>query len=411
MNVFKTNTFNHSVITLFGTAVNGFLGIAFYVLVARILRPSDFGILMVSILILTLLADIGNLGIDTGLIRFMPKYLQQNKEQVYRFMKLGLKVKIAVFILVLLIGWIFAPYVSYPLRLVMIGVGGAMFFSFVANSFQAMQRFTTWSILNISLNGLRLLVIILLFMLAQINLQITLITYIAVPFLGFFVGLFLLPNFLKVKNEMSVAKEFFHYNKWITILTIFAAFSSRLDTFILAKFLPTLQVGLYSAANQLTAFIPQISFALAVVVAPKIAGFDTKEKVITYLKKLQLMVGSLVLLGMLALPVISWIIPIVLGSDYNQSITVFAILFLSSLIFLLSMPAHQVIFYYFSKPNFFIFTSIVQILIVSLLGWFLTLSLGITGMALSVLTGSIFNFVIPGIFVIYQFKKNEKNLG
>lgn len=417
MNILKTSTVTHSIVTVSGTIINGILGILFYVLVARILGPSDFGILTVSVLVLTLIADIGNLGSDTGLIRFVPQYLQKDKESAYRFMKLGLYVKIVVSILILVVGWFVAPIVAenillkpnlvHSLHLAMIGVGGAMLFSFVTYSIQAMQRFMVWSFLNISMNGFRLLSVILLFMLSQMSLQNVLVIYITVPLLGFFIGLILLPNFLKVKNEMSVAGEFFHYNKWITLLSVFAAFSSRLDTFILARKLPELQVGIYSAANQLISFVPQLSFALASVVAPKLAGFDSPQKAIIYLKKLQLMVCGLVFLGILALPLFSFAIPIILGSSYQQSTVVFIILLLASLIFLLSLPAHQAIFYYFSKPRFFVFTSLVHILIISILGWFLTINLGITGMALAVLAGSIFNFIIPGVFVIYQFRKRK----
>lgn len=415
MNLFKTSTITQSTITFSGTIINGFLGIVFYILVARILGPSDFGILSLSILVLTLVADIGNLGVDTGLIRFVPQYLLQDKEKAYRFMKLGLTVKIIISFLILIVGWIIVPFVSESillkpslsnsLHLAMIGVGSAMLFSFVTNSFQSMQRFFTWSILNIFMNGLRLLAVALFFVLFQINLQITLIIYIVIPFLGFFIGMIFLPNFLKAKNEISVAGDFFHYNKWITLLSIFAAFSSRLDTFILARFVPEVKVGIYSAANQLTIFVPQLSFALAAVVAPKLASFDTKQKAILYLKKIQLMVCGIVFLGIVTLPIISWIIPIILGTAYQASTPVFIILFLSSLIFLLSLPAHQAIFYYFSKPNFFVFTSVVQILIISILGWNLVLNFGIIGMAFAVLAGSIFNFIIPGAFVIYQFKK------
>lgn len=417
MNVFKTSTITQSAITLSGTIFSGFLGILFYILVARILGPSDFGILTVSILILTLIADIGNLGIDTGLIRFVPKYLQQDKDQAYRFIKLGLIVKIVVSLLILMVGWIVVPFVAesillkpslvIPLHLALVGVGGAMLFSFVTNTFQSMQRFLTWSILNISMNGLRLLAVILFFVLFQINLQTTLIIYIVIPFLGFFIGLIFLPNFLRAKNVMSVAGEFFHYNKWITLLSLFAAFSSRLDTFILVRLVPELQVGIYSAANQLTIFVPQLSFALAAVVAPKLASFDTKQKVIIYLKKIQLMVCGLAFLGLVSLPIISWIILIILGESYQASAPVFIILFLSSLIFLLSLPSHQAIFYYFSKPNFFVFTSLVHILIISILGWLFIINFGIMGMAFAVLTASIFNFIIPGVFVIYQFRKRK----
>lgn len=417
MNIFKTKTITHSAITFLGTIINGFLGMLFYILVARALGPSEFGILTVAILVLTFVADIAHLGTDTGLIRFVPKYLQQDKSRAFRFMKLGLKVKAVVFLLVLTVGWLVAPLVAEnillkpnmlePLRLAMIGVGGAMLFSFVTYSVQAMQRYLVWSILNISMNGLRLLAVALFLVISVVNLQSTLIVYITIPFLGFFIGLLYLPNFLKVKNEDEVAEEFFHYNKWVAAFSVLAALSSRLDTFILARLLPEVQVGIYSAANHMTLFVPQLIFALATVVAPKLASFETREKATIYLKKLQLLVAGLVLLGIVALPFISFAIPIIYGSTYQQSAMVFTILFSAQIIFLLSLPAHQAIFYYFSRPSLFVWISLGHIVIIGILGWWLILRLGMTGMAWAVLVGSIFNLVIPSLWVIYQFKKRR----
>ena len=259
------------------------------------------------------------------------------------------------------------------------------------------------------MNSLRLTAILALTAFGIFNLQTTLITYITVPFLGFFITLFLLPNFLFVKQERSVSRELLHYSKWVALVGILTAIGSRLDTFISARLLTTTEVGIYAAAVQLTIVVPQLVFALATVVAPKLSSLDSQQKAITYLKKLQLLVLGLSTGGVILLPLMIYFIPLIYGQDYRASVTPFIILFIAQLVFLLSLPVHQAIFYYFSKPRLFTWTALGQLVITAVLGWVLISKWGILGASLTILFSNIFNFVVPAVWVIYQFKKGDKS--
>ncbi|MEK7112599.1 MAG: oligosaccharide flippase family protein, partial [Patescibacteria group bacterium] len=217
--IIKTRTIKDSAISFTGTFVNGLLGLAFYILMARNLGPLNFGIFSVAVATLTLITDISDVGTDTGLVRFIGKYLNSDKLKALRFLKLGLKVKLAAWLGVLVLGWFLAPFVSVnllnkgelliPLRLALVGVGGALLFSFATHAVQAIQRFWVWSGLNVGGNLIRLLGVIFLISLMQLNLISGFVVYIAVPFLGFLAGFFFIPSFFKVKNEFGVSKEFF----------------------------------------------------------------------------------------------------------------------------------------------------------------------------------------------------------
>lgn len=415
LNILNTKTFRHFTVTSGGTAVNGFLGLLFYIVIARELGPQAYGLLAVAFASIALISDISDLGIDTGLIRFVGKYHSEEKEKTLRFIKLGLMVKLAVWLVVLLIGWAVMPWVAdtvflkpelrFSLQLSIIGVGGAMLFSLGTHVIQAYQKFWSWSIINVSMNGLRLLAVIILAGFGGLGLLPTLITYIAVPFMGFFITLFLLPQFLTVRNSKSVVTELFHYSKWVALVGLLTATGSRLDTFISARLLTVKDVGVYAAASQITVVIPQLVFALATVVAPKLASLDSDQKAVQYLKKLQLLVGGMFLLGLLAIPAFVLLIPQIYGAAYTESITPFVILFVAQLIFLLSVPAHQAIFYYFSKPSFFTWIGLGQLVITAVLGWFLISTYGIMGAAVTVLVANLFNFLVPSLWVVYRFSR------
>ena len=71
LKIIRTKTFSQTVITSFGTIVNGILGLFFYVLAARYLGPSKFGIFSISVATIALIASIANFGVDTGIVRFV----------------------------------------------------------------------------------------------------------------------------------------------------------------------------------------------------------------------------------------------------------------------------------------------------------------------------------------------------
>lgn len=417
MDIFKTATFKQSQITIAGTIVNGLLGAAFYILMARFLGPSDFGLLIVSVATLTLIADIADFGTNTGLVRFVSANIVSNKEKAWRFLKLSLEVKFAVWIVVLVLGIIFSPFVAdkifnktelvMPLRLVMIGVGGALLFSFATSSLQAFQKYFTWSFVNIFTNFLRLLFIFLLFFYAQLNLTSGLLIYLVLPFFGFSLTLVFIPakKIFAVSQEFSVAKQFFKYNFWVAFFTIIAAISARLDTFLTARLLSAQEVGIYGAANQLVSVVPQIIGALGVVAAPKFAGFVNIKQMIEYFKKFQLMVLGLGLLGLLAIPLSFYVIPLLYGASYAETVLPFIVLLLAMLIFLISVPVHNSIIYYFGKPQVFVWVGIGHLIIISFLGYSLILSFGVVGAAMTVLVGTTFNLLAPLGWFLWRIKQ------
>ncbi len=415
--IFSTTTFKQSQITVIGTVINGILGAFFYIAMARFLGPADFGLLIVSIVTLTLIADIADLGTNTGLVRFVSANISSNKEKALRFLKLSLEVKVLVWILVLILGMILSPFIAgtifnkeeltEPLRLVTLGVGGALLFSFATSSLQSFQKYFIWSFVNISSNLLRIILIFLLVMSQQLNLLTGLISFIALPFLGFSLSLLFLPTqqILSVKGENEVAGQFFKFNRWVAIFTIVAAISSRLDIFLNARLLNAKDIGIYASASQLTQVIPQIVGALGVVAAPKFASFQSKTDMLKFFKKFQLMVLGISLLIVLAIPISFYAIPFLYGVSYAGAVIPFIILLLAMVIFLLSVPLHNSIIYYYGRSDVFVWVSMIHFLIVGVVGFLLITNYGVIGTAFTVLIGMIANFLLPLFWFINKLRK------
>lgn len=417
----STATFRQSTITFLGTAISGLLGAGFYILAARVLGPADFGLLAVAIAALTLVADIGDLGTDTGLVRFVGKYLKgksaSRRRKAYRFLKLALEVKLVLGLLIAILGWFLAPFVAelifekprlaFPLKLAFVGSLTFLLFSFSTSAFQALQKFVLWSGIQVGTNTVRLFVVAALWFLGNLNLETALSTYVILPLLGFVASLLFIPrDFLRVSKSFRVAPEFFHYNKWVALFTLLAAVSARLDTFITARLLPATQVGFYAAATQLVVIVPQIVVALGTVIAPKMAGMSAK-KIVGYLKKTQVLVLALAALGVIAIPAVIFLIPLLYGSAYASSVpSLFVVLLLGMLVFLISVPVHNAVFYYFGYPRLFVFIALGHLAIIAILGWYMISNFGAMGAAITVLVGHIFNFVIPAVWVLRKVRES-----
>lgn len=423
--ILSTSTIRHSSITSVGTTINGALGALFYILLARFLGPTEFGLLAVAIAALTLIADIADLGTNTGIVKFVSSHIQKNgaqksKELAYKFLKLALETKILLWIIVLIIGNLLAPFLAEnifqksellsSLRLIMVGVGTALLFSFAASSLQAFQKYYVWSLVNIVTNALRVLVILLLLFYQQLNLLSSLGAFIALPLLGFCLALLFLPvkNILKVKGEFEVARQFFKYNLSVGLFTLIAAVSSRLDTFLTARLLTSENLGIYSAANQLVQVVPQLVGALGVVAAPRFSSFQNREQMLGFFKKFQFLTLGIALLIILAIPLSFYLIPLVYGNSYSATVIPFIVLLLAMLVFLISIPLHTSIIFYFGKPEVFIWVSLGHLLVIGGLGYFMISQFGIVGAALTVLSGMVFNFFAPLIWFINNLKSEKE---
>ncbi len=416
LSLVHTKTFRQSILTVATVGVNGILGALFFIYLARMMGPAEYGIFALAIASLTLIADIADFGTNTGIVRFVPNFLKHQTDGAYRMLKLSLEIKAVVWIVVLIIGFLSIPFIItiifgkkelvFPLQLSLVGVGGAMFYTYTQSALQAFEKYRLWSFLNLFTNGLRLFVTLILGLLLGLNLYSGLLLYISIPFIGFLFGCSLLPirQIVSVEKETSLFKEFRSYNSYIAIFTLIAAFSTRFDMYLAAKLLSPDQIGIYGAAVQLNSFIPQIMGGLGVVVAPKFASFTTHQQMIEYLKKLQVLVLGCAAIFVLFSPLAYVFIPWFYGAAYVSLPLIFYLYFSAMLIYLISVPVHTSIFYYFSKPQVFIYVALGHLLVLAVLGMYLTSIYGLVGLALAVVAGMVFNLVVPLFYVLIKLK-------
>ena len=138
----------------------------FYVLAARYLGPSKFGIFSISVATIALIASIANFGVDTGIVRFVGRSITHDREKALKFLKAGFYIKVVSSILSSCFGLVFGSFCAikffqkseliFPLRLSLIGSGLLCFFRMFQVRFKLCREFWVWSGLNVFSNLLRL---------------------------------------------------------------------------------------------------------------------------------------------------------------------------------------------------------------------------------------------------------------
>ncbi len=410
-----TATLRQSSVTLIGTFLNGIIGVAFYIVVARSLGPYDFGIFSFVTVTIALLSSIANAGTDTGITKFVSKYFLSDKLKALRFLKEGLLLKFIGWGIVILIGFLFSNQIAhlilkknellYPFKIAVIGVGGSMLFSFGCAALQSLQKFWQWSFVNVFGNSLRLLLFIFLLFFGIKTAESSILLFIIIPFVAFFVSLLFLPKFLNIAVRKSDFNELFHFNKWVAVTTVIVALSSRLDSLFSARYLNLTEVGYYAVAVSLSGFISQIVLALGTVAAPKFASMDNKKAAKEYFFKFEAFVLILSIIGApIGIFIAHFFVPLLYGEVFTASIAPLSILIIAYAVFLMTMPINDALLYYFSNSKFFVWLSIAGLLIAVLSGVFLIPQYGMIGAAYSVLIGNIFDLVVPAVYLYFLFK-------
>lgn len=409
--IFETQTLRQAAVTSAATFLASGLGAVFYLLLAKILGPAEYGLFFLAMATLAVVTSVADLGLGPSLVRFVGAN-RQNR-QYLPFVNLALKTK---FISGLLVTITFAglssflaryvfhqPALSSLLSLVGIGVLSQLLFFLPLAVFQGLQRFWLWGGFQVGVNALRLFLLVPFIIFFHLTTFQSLLVFVAAYIVGFGISLFWMDKGLITSNATNPQiKSFWSFNKWTALTGVLMAAASRVDIFLTGRFLSLAQVGIYSLATIMVAFLPQLAGAIGAVTTAKFASFHDPESPKKYLGKAVLFVGGIsVLVALAMIPVAIIVIRFAGKSDYIAAFVPFVILLVGLVIFLFTNPIRDSLMYYHTKPQFFFWLSLGQAITVFLVGWNLIPLWGVMGASLSFVAGQIF---VAGTSIWYYRK-------
>ncbi len=356
-----------SFISMIGLGFSAVAGTIFTILLARNFGPVQFGIFSAVWAIVQIFSAVGDFGLSSALINFLPKHKEQRSEVVSHIFRLQLKLSAILVAIVLAMSLFYTKIVpgstvsSFYLSaiLVFIDIVGL----FCLSLLRAEKLFVRATILQVIEAVSKIILISFLFLTNTISINMAIIisvTSVVISTIYGFWGQFSLVT--KVHGDFNIGKVI-HYSKWIGLSKIFSVFVGRLDPLLLNLLSTSFAAGIFSAASRITMLFTLVISSLGSVVGPRFSEFTDKKHISSYLKKLLLLI-SFVSMGMLSMIFIAKpIIMLAFGEKYISAIPVFQALTIAMIPFLYSIATTSPLIYSFNEPKFFSMITIVQVIL------------------------------------------------
>lgn len=420
--IFKKKALHQTAFVTAGSLVNGLSLFALNIVLARSLNQELFGIFSLSVVALSVVAEMSDFGLNAGLLRFAPYYIATNQQdKLKQLVKTIWRWRVSLAWVLTLSGLIFAnliakyvygqvkvgPYLAYA----SLGVGGVILLGFLATFLQANQRFLYNASVQ-SLKGFLRLVTALIFIAFGIkNVFAYLSIYIFIPWILFILNFKVLPeNFRKVEIDTDVKQklnsQLARFSFWLTIASLTSILSSRVDQIMISHYLGLVDVAIFTVAWQLLQFFPVISGSISSVLMPKISSLKSKTELIIFVRR----AFKWVLVGTLGIAILvypsQFLISLFFGQKYDAAMPLYIVLAYSTLLNVLAIPFSLTIIA-FNKTHvstIFVFVH----LLINVIGNFIFIPrYGIMGAAYTFAVSGVMLFLWNLVWALYLMKKKD----
>ena len=397
----KSDTSKDTIISLVGSGVVAVAGVVFTILLARVLEPDSFGVYSSLAAIVGIISVLGDLGIGSALINFLPK--MPNKRKVLIATSFWFQVVIAlVFSLLIsfsgLINNLIVPG-SIPLHFVFAGLLTSVYVinQYAIGLLKAEKKFLAASIVQSIDSIAKLAIVSALFLNSNLTISLALVSNIISVSLSSIYGMRQEFKRLPLILPKLYLKKIFSFAKWIGLSRAFGVAVSRVDIILLNLMDSSFSAGIFAAASRVGLVFALVVSALGSVVAPRFSGFTKRTQTITYLKKLLLLTTGISLFMLAFVIFAKAIILLVFGVKYLEAIPVFQVLIVALIPFLYSIVTSNPIIYTYNQPAFFAKITIIQVVILVALDIILIPSLGAMAPAISIGVSNLVVLALGGV--------------
>lgn len=378
-----------------GNVSSAFLGFVYTLIVARALSVADFGTFSAAINFMLIVTSFSDLGISSGVVNFVASRLSKKDNKgsdeyikaatVIRFVSTS-TLSLLVIIFASFIARKFMattdPSVAVWVGLVSIFMCLPMLFPFIL---QAKKKFLSSVIVDNSIYIVRLLAALGFLFLVGLNINYSLSSFVFGGIASTLIGIYLLKyKFLSSKPGKTKYVKLLKFSGWIGVNRIISSVSGRLDIQMLATMVGATATGLYSIPARLASFVIVLTSSFSAVLAPRLAGFDDKEKEGKYILK-----ATLALLPIIA-GLIFWIIiarpfiTLLFGVKYLPAVPIFQALTAATIPFIFTAPSVTAIIYAMKKTVFIGAFSFFQVAAIFLLNLVLIPKYGVFGPTMTI---------------------------
>lgn len=398
--IFFAQTTKDTLISFIGLGTIAVVGMIFTVITARALGPTLFGLFSALNALVTLLSSMGDLGLSSALVNFIPKL--PDKRSVIISTVFWIQITASVILALALTAMGLKPDLIIPgsqaIHFVIIGILTGLYVlqGFALGVFNSERKFVQASFLQGFDSIVKLGLVAALFFGKNLNIELALLANVASCFLSVIYGFGRELKNIRLIFPKAQVVEIFHFAKWIALSRAFSVMISRVDVILLNLLVGGFQAGIFSAASRIALLFALLVSSIGSVIAPRFSAFINKDDIKRYLKKVALMVGAISLFMIGTIIFADPLVRTIFGEEYIAAIPVFRALTLAMIPFLLSVITSQPLIYSFNQPKFFSRVTMLQVIVLITLDLLLiprygalgpTIALGISNTLVVILSG------------------------
>lgn len=384
------------------------LGFAISIVVLKNLDTESIALLYPLVSLLMIATQFGDLGLSGSFIAIVsPKILSDHKgsQKLYNGF---FQIKLLLSFVVLLFGWIFAPFVnSYFfeglaahtmwIRLTLVAGVASIVASFYATKLQSEKRFRHLSILKVVPTVMKFAVLVMALGFFQLDFRWAFVAFMMVPLVSLVLGGVVNSHtFLRYRSPLlQTFSGHWVLIFWVMISMVANVLFSQADILMLKALSSVDEVARYVGGQRLAAVFPVINAGVMTVLFPVVSAYKNTSEMKNYVKKLFVLLPIVLFGGLIVAMLAPWIIEVILGVRYESSVIVFQILVFQFAFGFFLNPLTLMLFR-LNKTHFLAGLNIVQLILNVLGNAYLIPQMGAMGAAVTTL-------VIPIVTAVFLF--------
>ena len=401
-----------------GNLVARGLGLLSFMILTRVLGPQQYGIFSIAMAVLSMAVELSELGISASAIRYGAQYAaQQDWDSLSRLYSIVLRSRLVMSAVVFGVGILATeplarmvfrkPELTPYLRLAFGGVFGTLLNSAFMAVLQANQQFDRTVLVSFVNGATSLGGVALLWVVGELTSISALVVYLLSPLVATATGCFLIPRHLFHLRlwDRDIARKLFDFGKWMALWAVAAIAMSRLGVFMLTSMAAVEDVGYFNAAYRIAALAQLVSVAYGTILTPKISSLKGVLLRREFRRSLiiSLALGGSIIVGSFLAP---WIISLMTGDEYAQSIPALRVLLWGMAFFTLNLPFSSTLFA-LEKPQVFAVRALFGVVLTTISNLLLIPSYGAVGASISFSLSQLFSVAVSASVVLIYFRKHS----
>lgn len=413
--IFSTEIFKDSFNVFATNLLSKVLGFLIIFIIVKQLSVPDYGKLTVLLAIITTVSEMVAAGLNASILRYTAIY-RENQEKLNKLLVtnliniffIGLGIIILVYftsssISLLILG---NENFSKQIEIVSYGVLFTFLYGALLSFFLGLQNYKAYFIYSILFQLIRLIILLLIIDQSLISIDSFLVLFVITPVVTFLIGIFFIKNLkFKIKYyDKEIVKETYHFGKWMFLWAIVVVVQSKMDIFLLSSLTTPEDVSYYDIAQKFVLMSMIVFTSYGAVLKPRMSVLTSKESILSEVKGTYKVIFGFNLYIILLIFILPFIIKMLFGDDYINSIIPLQIMLASLILFVWTLPFNTSM-YAFGKSNVFFFIAFINLIVNIISSLTFIPIFGAIGGSISFFIVNVSSLLFSYIFYKYHLEK------